>query len=508
MKRHALFIGIDRYEDAQISSLACAESDAVELHGFFKHRIGYEVAEFLLAPSADQILDTVARLVAPLGPDDLFLFFFAGHGVTHERRDLLLSAKARHSRLTYLQQVVPMDMLLDETTRPGLNRVFVLDACRSNLLRDRQAAAEGFAGMASTRDIVARATSTHAEAGGSLALICSCEKGGQAGEIPERRGGVFRLALQTVLDTAAREGRHASTGDEMLAAVASEMDRLAHEHELPRRQRPSREAMVGTPPQLFPAKPDVTVIPARTMTPPLPELAPQLADAEELYQRGEAVYFGRGVPQSYTKAARLFREAAEGGNSAAELSLGRCYLEGRGVPKHDVEAVRWFRIAAGHGNAMARFYLGLCYDAGWGVDGDEAIAVSWFRMSAEQGYWRAQINLAMCYAYGRGVGEDKSKAVHWCRMAAEQGDVTAQFLLGKWLALGWDGKIDEAAAAAWFREAADQGYARAQLNLAMCYAAGRGVWKDKAEAVRWYQKAALQGDPDALEALRERGLSV
>ena len=41
MKRHALFVGVDKYADGHIPNLSCAVSDATDLHGFFKYGAGY-----------------------------------------------------------------------------------------------------------------------------------------------------------------------------------------------------------------------------------------------------------------------------------------------------------------------------------------------------------------------------------------------------------------------------------------------------------------------------------
>ena len=50
MKRTALFVGVNRYEDPEINPLQFAESDATELYAFFKHRAGYDDVRNLLRP--------------------------------------------------------------------------------------------------------------------------------------------------------------------------------------------------------------------------------------------------------------------------------------------------------------------------------------------------------------------------------------------------------------------------------------------------------------------------
>ncbi|HBB17858.1 MAG TPA: hypothetical protein DCZ97_12985 [Syntrophus sp. (in: bacteria)] len=55
-------------------------------------------------------------------------------------------------------------------------------------------------------------------------------------------------------------------------------------------------------------------------------------------------YFkGRDVSQDYKKAAELFRQAGELGDSRAQYYLAQLYLHGRGVSRDPVEALKWYR---------------------------------------------------------------------------------------------------------------------------------------------------------------------
>jgi TPR repeat protein len=126
----------------------------------------------------------------------------------------------------------------------------------------------------------------------------------------------------------------------------------------------------------------------------------------------------------------VLRQAAEGGDAAAQYRLGRMYFRGEGVPKDDAEAIRWSRKAAEQGYAAAQRNLGVAYAKGQGVPKDEAEAVRWYRKAAEQGDARAQVNIGWAYASGRGVAKDEREAVRWYRRAAEQGYAAAQLNLG------------------------------------------------------------------------------
>jgi TPR repeat protein len=55
---------------------------------------------------------------------------------------------------------------------------------------------------------------------------------------------------------------------------------------------------------------------------------------------------GRGVPRSFSEAARWFHTAAELGDAEAQCALGKVHRKGRGVPTDSAESVRWYRRAA------------------------------------------------------------------------------------------------------------------------------------------------------------------
>jgi TPR repeat protein len=172
-------------------------------------------------------------------------------------------------------------------------------------------------------------------------------------------------------------------------------------------------------------------------------------------------YFGEGVAQDYTEAARLFRLAAEQGLAVAQDNLGYMYRNGFGVAQDYTEAARLHRLAVEQGNANASYNLGVMYRDGLGVAQNYAIALPYFYLAAEQGHAEAQYNLGVMYREGQGVAQDYAEAVRLYRLAAEQG------------------------------------LAEASCNLGVMYANGQGVPQDYTEAVRLYRLAAAQGNANA-----------
>ncbi len=135
----------------------------------------------------------------------------------------------------------------------------------------------------------------------------------------------------------------------------------------------------------------------------------------------------RGEQQA---AISAYREAAQGGEAAAEFALGRIYRAGTGAPQDYPGALAWFQKAAAQGNPGAEYELGLMYDNGEGTKRDASAAAGWFLKSATQGYAPAQISLAGMLERGAGVAKDFPQAIRWVTPEAEHGNVDAQLKLG------------------------------------------------------------------------------
>ena len=83
----------------------------------------------------------------------------------------------------------------------------------------------------------------------------------------------------------------------------------------------------------------------------------QAQSAKELYQQGDKLF----LEKNYTKAASLFRKAAEQGNDDAQLALGFLYETGKGVKQDYEQAAVWYRKAIKQGNSGAKNNLHLLY---------------------------------------------------------------------------------------------------------------------------------------------------
>ena len=63
-----------------------------------------------------------------------------------------------------------------------------------------------------------------------------------------------------------------------------------------------------------------------------------------MYQKGS------GVPQDDVEAVRLYRRAADQGDTFAQNNLGMMYATGQAVPQDYVQAYMWFSVSLALGN--------------------------------------------------------------------------------------------------------------------------------------------------------------
>jgi TPR repeat protein len=127
---------------------------------------------------------------------------------------------------------------------------------------------------------------------------------------------------------------------------------------------------------------------------------------------------GKGVPQDYKEAIRLYSAAADLGNPIAATNLGNSYFEGKLVTQDYKEAAKWYTKGAQLGDPAAQFNLARMYERGRGVDVDSKQAFKWYSDAAEAGLPAAQINLGICYAEGRGTEANPVEAHKWFNLAS------------------------------------------------------------------------------------------
>lgn len=111
--------------------------------------------------------------------------------------------------------------------------------------------------------------------------------------------------------------------------------------------------------------------------------------------------------------------AAQEGNAEAQLRIARVLLFGGAqAGEQSAEAVRWLQSAAEKGNPAAMVMLGKLYRSGFGVLQDYGQAVRWIRTAAERGDPDGMLELGRLYRDGVGFPRDPVRAYVWFNRAA------------------------------------------------------------------------------------------
>ena len=194
MKRKALTIGISECKDPLIGRLRCPDEDssktAIQLG-----QLGFQAIELLQRREATLCNVTLALkdLAGGLGPEDLLVFYFAGHGTTRQDGTVWLACwDAVLDTLNSQQPVgfLGLNRLVDLLREWGpFNRLIITDACRDNIEAGRSGARGLFEGAANYRNL---GRCQRAERVGHV-LLNACEDRKQAREL--ERHGLFTAAL-------------------------------------------------------------------------------------------------------------------------------------------------------------------------------------------------------------------------------------------------------------------------------------------------------------------------
>ena len=133
MKRKALFVGVNDYE--QITKLRCCLQDASALYGLFTG-IGFETL-LLDNPEEGEFKKEFSSFTKDLGTGDSFVFYFAGHGFTRKSsgEQVFAFKDSCIEDIELNQGGITFNYIESKTCRAGheYDRVFILDACRSDL---------------------------------------------------------------------------------------------------------------------------------------------------------------------------------------------------------------------------------------------------------------------------------------------------------------------------------------------------------------------------------------
>ncbi len=219
---------------------------------------------------------------------------------------------------------------------------------------------------------------------------------------------------------------------------------------------------------------------------------------------------GQGVPHDLVQARAWLEKAASDGDPYAMYALGRAMDDS--APPVAADATRaadLFRRAAEKGHPLAALRYGLALSEGAGVKKDLPASHRWLVQAQENGVPEAALALGdiavrMPLQRDKAANDKALKiAIAWYETAANGGVPSAQFKLANAYLGGVGVPRDPAQAQLWYTRAAQQGLAEAQQALGVLLLGGAGGATDPAEGYKWLLLAERSGRPDA-SAAREK----
>lgn len=143
-KRWALVIGVDKYQDPQISPLKGSDNDARMIANALVRYAGFPQDQVILLstdqpmerqPTRVNILRRLSNLSTAVPKDGLLLVSFAGHGMERGGQAFLLPADAQISdQISFLEETaISMTRVKERIKETGVGQVLLLlDACRND----------------------------------------------------------------------------------------------------------------------------------------------------------------------------------------------------------------------------------------------------------------------------------------------------------------------------------------------------------------------------------------
>jgi formylglycine-generating enzyme required for sulfatase activity len=275
MKRYALLMAANHFADPEINDLHFAEQDAHVLAGVLRESGGFEVVKTLAGPALrkDVALDTARDFARQLASDGggLLKLFYAGHGYRHAGKDLFLCPEARLADLEEFDHALSTERLKSVTALPGVERLLVIDSCRTHLRAGRDAGPASF--ELGLRNLVS-AADPQTRVGG-WTLLAACAEGEQACELPELEHGAFCHAYLEALRQARAAGHEVRLDDAFMNAVRANLRAVLTRYRRTTPQNPWR-LDAGHPPVILGGKP---ALPRHNATPAFSGAEPAPAPA-------------------------------------------------------------------------------------------------------------------------------------------------------------------------------------------------------------------------------------
>ncbi len=513
-QRRALVIGNDAYR--HMPRLANAVHDARAMKGVLEE-LGFEVQLIADAGAAD-FHRAVSAFAGTLGPRDVGLFYYSGHGLQIRGENFLIPVDFEAANeIDARFASYPADQALQSLEGSGAElNILILDACRDNPFAHNRSSLQGLAIMSAGRGtLIAFATgpgktaSDNPQGGNGLFTSYLIDKLRAPGlsldqvfnqvalAVDTASGGrqtpwVVKSLMGDVYFRAPGDGSGNGNGDIIERAFWDSVKDSGDAEEL-------RAYLEHYPQGRFA---DLARIRRREFADPggSPAEEPRCAPA------GECTRFGyrhqvRGGDEDLRLAAAYYHQGCDLGDARACTNLGVMFENGQGVYRDGVKAAELYRSGCDGDDSLGCTYLGFMYQGGSGVPRSPVKAYEMFRVGCEDGLAVGCTHLGILYETGEGVKLDRRRAGRFYSQGCAGHHAPGCRRLGLLYDRGLGVVADKMQAAELYRLACGGKDAPACTFLGLLYSKGQGVERNRAVAASLYRKGCDRGDGSGCENL-------
>jgi len=153
-----------------------------------------------------------------------------------------------------------------------------------------------------------------------------------------------------------------------------------------------------------------------------------------LHRLGELYQQGTWVPRNPKKAFRYFLKAGESGVVPAQVAAALLVIEGEFTEEECPDCMSWLQDAANRGNGAAQIEMGRLTLRG-DIDAADPVeeALNWYRSAANAGYSEAANEIGMILMTREDTGPDIEGAYQYFLRASRDGHVDGLRSLVRWL---------------------------------------------------------------------------
>lgn len=217
------------------------------------------------------------------------------------------------------------------------------------------------------------------------------------------------------------------------------------------------------------------------------------------YSVGRCYLYGQGVVQNDTLAADFMKNAAQRGDIAAQYEYAMMFRNNNNKKSREL-FLYWLRNAADEGESRAQIELGNCYCKGYGVEKDSVEALRYYKLSADQ---KNPLGLFR-YAYTMeqmGVKDNSFQMSDYTNIIADAANKGVEEAM-LYMMRHEHNKENYKAAYSWARQLSLVDNHIGTTYMADCYLEGKGVKRNKQLAKDLYRQAAYAGNKEAVEKLK------